>query len=133
MSIKTAIYSFLTNDIGVAAIVDDRVYPNVIPQQVFDAASKRPCLVYRREGLEQTSNVCATELLQKSVFSIDCYARTYEAADMLATAVKAAFESVAGIMAGVAVNRVFLDDEFDLDDPDPGLFRSHLVFSIWHY
>lgn len=132
MSIKRGLYAFLSAEAGIAAIAGDRIWPEVIPDQVFDTASKRPCLVYRRNSAARSVTFCRTVGLIASTFDIDCYAKTYDGAEQLAAAVRSALTDYTGMMGSVPVNRVFLDQDFDLLDIEPGLFRVVLTFTIWH-
>lgn len=132
MSIQTGLYAFLAADAGVNALVGNRIYPLVVPEQNFDETTKRPCLVYARTGLDLTKTFCGTIDLERSTFAIDCYARTYAAATTLAAAVKAALTDYVGAMGDTEVREVSLENEFDLMDLEPGLFRVALSFFIWH-
>ena len=130
--IQQALYGFLSTDPGVTALVNDRIYPLVIPDQVFDASSKRPCLVYAQDGLTTSQTFCETIALRSAGFMIDCYARRYEDAIGLAEAVKSALVDFRGPMGSSQISNVDLISQYDLMDLEPGLFRVALRFSIWH-
>lgn len=132
MSIKAALATFLRTDPGIAALAGDRSYPEVIPDQVFDEASKRPCVVWSRQGASRDRTFCGTGPVTQSTFSIDCYARTSAAAEGLAQAVRTALTDYRGSMSGVEIKDVQLTSDFDLLDLEPGLFRVALSFDIWH-
>lgn len=132
MSIKRGLYAFLTTAPGITALAGTRVYAEVIPDQDFDQASLRPCLVYSRQGVERTRTFCGTIPLVTSTFSIDCYAPTADAAEQLAAAVRSALTDYRGLMGSVTVQDVQLVNDFDLLDLEPGLFRVALSFAIWH-
>ena len=132
MSIKTALSTFLRTDVGITAIAGDNVYPEVIPEQDFDAATKRPCRVWSRQGAERTKTFCGTIPLVRSTFSIDAYARTSQRAEELAQAVRSSLTDYKGDMYGVFISDVSLSSDFDLMDLEPGLFRVALSFDIWH-
>lgn len=132
MSIKSALAGFLQSAPGITAIAGDRSYPEVIPDQVFDAASKRPCVVWSRQSAERAKTFCGTGPLTRSTFSIDCYARTSAAAEELAQAVRTSLTDYRGTMGGVEIKDAALTGDFDLLDLEPGLFRVALSFDIWH-
>ncbi len=132
MSIKQGLYTFLGAQSAITNLVSDRIYPEVIPDQVFDAASKRPCLVYSRQGTERTRTFCGTIGLVQSAFNVDCYARTYQDAEALAAAVRSALTDYRGAMGSETVQSTQLIGDFDLLDLEPGLFRVSLAFAIWH-
>ena len=132
MSIKRAVYAWLGQQAGITALAADRIWPEVIPSQDFDAATKRSCLVFSRDAVERTRTFCGTIPLVVSRVSISSYARTYDAAEQLAQAVRAALTDYRGAMGSVTVADVQLEQDFDLMDLEPGLFRVDLVFAIWH-
>lgn len=132
MSIKVALSTFLRTESSITAIAGDNVYPEVIPEQDFDAASKRPCLVWGRQSVDRTKTFCGTIALVRSTFSIDAYARTSQRAEELAQAVRASLTDYKGDMHGVLISDVALQSDFDLLDLEPGLFRVALSFDIWH-
>lgn len=132
MSIKRALYTYLSTHASVTALAGDRVYPEIIPDQVFDAVSKRPCVVYRRSSADRRKTFCGTDTLVASSFAVDCYARTYDGAETLAAAVRSALTDFRGDMSGITVKDVALSSDFDLLDLEPGLFRVSLGFDIWH-
>lgn len=132
MSLKRGLYSWLTAQAGITAIAGDRIWPEVIPQQDFDQASKRPCLVFSREAAERERTFCGTQALLVSRMRIDAYARTYDGAEQLAQAVRSALTDYAGLMGSTTVQDAVLEQDFDLMDLEPGLFRVSLVFAIWH-
>lgn len=84
--IEVLLYDRLRTNAGVAAIVGDRVYPNVLPQMPVLPAL-RYVLVDRVEVLAKPSE--AALRLMRARVQLDCYAATYSAAKALATAVKA--------------------------------------------
>jgi hypothetical protein len=134
MSIKAGLYTYLKSVGGVIAIAGDRVFPQVIPDQVYDEASKRPCVVYSVEDTERNETFCATQALRKSRVSIDSYARTYEDAETLADAVRTAVIDYSGYMGSTYVERCFIENDFDVaPDIDPGIFRNRLILGIWHH
>jgi len=130
--IEEGVAALLTAAPGVTAIAGDRVYPLVIPQEIYTEASRKPCLVYQRIATEITGTFCQTDTLRGMSLQVDAYARTYGAARALAAAAKAALLGFTGAASGVAVSRVTLAAEFDGLDEEPGLYRRSLTFSIWY-
>jgi hypothetical protein len=130
--IGEALFSHLTADAGVALLAGTRVYPLVIPQHVYNEATKLPCVVYQRTGTDLPINTCGAEALAGTSMRIDAYARSYDLAVQLAAAVRAALVNHAGPMGSVHVSRVNLESELDLLDIEPGLYRVSQTYSIWH-
>lgn len=129
---KAALYALLTTTAAITAIIGDRVYPEIIPEQVFDAASQRPCLVYSRQSVIRDRTLCATDSRVQSTFSIDCYARTSQAAEELAQQVRVALTDYRGTSEGVTILDAALEGDSDFLDIEPGLFRVMLTFRFWH-
>lgn len=129
---KAALYSLLTTTAGVTQLVGDRVYPEIIPEQIFDAASQRPCIVYRRQSVERERTLCSTDSKVQSTFALDCYARTAAGAEDVAQAVRVALTDFTGTVAGVSVVDTALIGDSDFLDIEPGLFRVMLTFRFWH-
>lgn len=130
--IKAALYNYLIGDSGVSALIADRVYPLLIPQQAWSGSSVQPCAVYQRTSVQRDVRHCGTSGLALSTMQIDAYATDYEAADAVARVIKDALINYYGPMGDVDIKSITLAAEFDLLDPEPGLFRVSLSFFIWH-
>lgn len=137
--IQEALYSKLAGAAGVSALVASRIYPLVIPQTVYDEATKRPCIVYSTDGKARHIRFSGTDSLVAGRFTVDCYARTYSAVQQLAAAVRAALVDQRGTwttssspQGSVSVQQVFIDNEFDLTDIEPGLYRVSQEYTIWY-
>lgn len=127
-----SIYTLITADPGISALTGPRVYPLLIPPEVWDSATTKPCLVYSTTGVERQVTTCGTDSLVSQSVDIDAYARTFAAVQLLADAVRAKLIDFSGTVGGTYFNRIFLDSEFDLHDIEPGLYRVMMVFTIWH-
>ena len=130
--IAEGMFSHLSNDGGVAAIVSARIFPLVIPQRSAPTLLRQPCLVYARVSVQRQQKFCGTDGLVKSEFQLDCYAPTYAESQSLAAATRAALIDFTGTMNGIRVAMVQLDDEGDMDEPDAGLYRVVQRFIVWH-
>ncbi len=130
MSIKQAVYDRLRGDATLAAVVGDRIYPDILPQQ-----PAFPALTYIRRSVDRHKTFCGTGEMARSSFQVDAWALTYEDAERVAQHVRTSLVDFKGIMAGspgVAVSDVRLENEFDLSDLEPGLFRVSMDFLISH-
>ena len=130
--IQEGLFDHLTDDPSVAALAGERVYPLMIPQHVYNEATKLPCVVYARVSVDQPINTCGAEGLAGTLFRIDSYARGYGLACQLGAAVRDALVNHRGPMGTVYVSRVNLETELDLLDVEPGLYRVSQTYSIWH-
>lgn len=130
--IEEGLYSYLRAQVAIAELAGDRVFPLAIPQHHYTEASRLACVVYQRIGVSRQIKFCGTDDFVESTFQVDCYAMTYLKAKQLARAVRLALVDYAGAMGAETVQNVFIQTEFDLDDPDPGLYRISQTYSIWH-
>lgn len=127
MSLEASLYSFLTGDAGIAAIIDARVFPGVIPQ-----GSDQPCIVYNKQSRSRQQLFCGTDGLLTTRVDIDCYAASYRQSVLLANAVTAALQDFSGTMGTTPVPKIFLETELDLSDIEPGLYRQSQTWTLWH-
>ena len=130
--IEEGLYSHLSGNNTVAALVATRIYPNVIPQHAGGEQTKLPCLVYQRIAVRRQPKYCGTDDLVRSEVQIDCYAATAHESLTLATAARGALIDFRGMMGADTVKATFLDDQMALASPDPGLYRQMLRFTLWH-
>jgi hypothetical protein len=131
--IGQALVQYLAADSEVSALVSNRIFPHVIPQQVPGGASRVPCLVYRIAAEERDRTLCETQRLFRARIEISSYARTFATARALAAAVREALVDYAGTMGSpaVRVRDVALETAFTLDDMEPGLFREQQNYALW--
>ena len=123
--------TLLTAQPGVSAAVGDRVYPVLIPPEVWDSATRKPCFVYRTSGVGRSATTCGTIRLQADSVEVDCYARTFDDAYALAR-LAAQIVDFKGTVGNTSVDTVRLDSEIDLFDLEPGLYRRSLTFTVWN-
>lgn len=128
---ETSLVSYLRANAAVAAMVGERVYPLMIPQHVYQEATKQPCLVYQRISTGRQPLFCATDDTIRTIYQVSCYAKTYMAAKLLGDAVRDALMDFTGIMDGTDVKKILSSSEQDLDDPEPGLYRVLQTWTIW--
>ena len=117
MSIKAAIFSILSNDAGVAALVTARIYPAQAPQRVT-----APFITYRRISGPRDHTLSGPTGLTRPRFEFSCWATTDDGAEALAAAVRAALANYSGTVVGVVIHYTKIDGERDLP------FESSLQF-----
>lgn len=137
--IQDAFYGFLSAQAGITTLAGTRIFPLVIPQKVYSEATKQPCLVYSFDAKNRQKRFSGTDSLVASSVQVDCYATTYRQAQLLASAVRAVLLDYAGTWTGNTspqvshkVQKCFLENEIDLDDPEPGLYRVSQSWAIWY-
>lgn len=120
MTIADDIYTTLTGDAGVSALVSTRVYPMDMPQN-----ATLPALTYTRVSETPLVNLDGENATRNSRYQVDCFASTYTGAQALAEAVKAAM--VTNSLFGVV-----RENQNDLYSAEPDRFRVQMDFSIWY-
>ena len=104
--------------------------------------TKFPSLVMQRGGTLEQELYCGSDGTKRITLRVDAYGKTW--AEMAATAkafrdtLKAAFQFGPIMMGdgdspadGVRVKSATMDNQVDLDDPSPGLFRRSQLWSFW--
>jgi hypothetical protein len=134
MLLHQAIKQHLEADTSVETLMGGRFFYGVIPQKITtDGASRVPCVVYERRGVNRQVTYCGTNDLIQTLVTLDVYALTYSAARELATGVRRSLIDFRGLLSGVvSVRAASLDTEFDLQDMEPGLFRVSQSWTFWH-
>lgn len=113
MSVETSLYSTLTGNSGVSALIATRLYPLVLPQKptlpaaTYQRISTRPVSTRSGNGLDFVR------------MQIDCYGATYANAKALAAAVVAAL-----------TNTGQLQQMMDGFDDTPEIYRVSVDFLI---
>lgn len=130
MSIQKSVYSVLDDDAGVSALVKG-IFPMVIPQQ-GGASTRIPCITYRKTTTNRQQRYCGTDGTVGDQFTIDAYGKRYADAQKMADAVKAALIDYRGAKGDRFIANIHLDNEFDLMDIEPGLYRVSMTFEVWH-
>ena len=116
----------------VVGLLGDRIFPLVIPRQVWDGNDRRPCISYQSSTQKPGQTFCATDDLRSETFTLACHAFTYDEARSLARAVSAAVLDYSGVSGASDIDVVTLDSEFDGVEPEPGIYQRILQFSVWY-
>lgn len=126
-------YAFLQTQPTITQKIADRVYPQVIPQHLFEGDQIMPCLVWRRLGVERQQTLCGTDDLINGTFEFISWAPSYDDACALADALAAILIDYRGLMGAVPVGPVLLNTDTDREpEPIPGLFLVSQVFTVWY-
>lgn len=111
----------------------DRFYPLVIPQKRRDGPQIMPAVVYALGNVDRGTTQCGTDVLIRSLCTLDCYSLKYDEAKDLAAAVRGVLLDFRGMLgAMIEVRAANLQSEFDLSDIEPGLYRVQQTWAIWH-
>lgn len=127
MSIESGLYTHLTNDPDVSALVGDRIYPLLVPQD-----ASLPAIAYQRisTGREEAhtgpSGLCSARI------QLTCIADSYESAKSVADAVRKSLDGFSGTMGTFEVGACFVVNDRDdwASSFDVPVVRLDVI--IWH-
>ena len=137
--IQEGLYATLAADAGVSAIVGTNIYPVLFPQTAYSDSSKLPCIVFKVDDRRRQVRFSGTDTLVECWLSVECYAKTYTAAQSLAVAVRSALVDYSGTMTSNdspqttnAVQSIFIESEDDAFAAEPGIYIVMQDFRIWY-
>lgn len=107
-----AIYSILSTDTDVNALVSGRIYP-----QIGKQGADIPFIVYVMEDVEPSDTKSGVSLLDEVSYDIVCVGKTYaEVADLTEKVRTALDRKTAGTYAGVELDSIqFVDIDSEID------------------
>lgn len=122
------LFAYLTSVSEVTALAGQRIYSQRAPD-----GARGLYVVYQRSGRAGESTFCAPDDLVGGDYQVDVYGRDDQAVVTLARAIRRAMvETRVAQMGAVAVKKVFLVNDFDSVDPDPGLCRRTQLYTVWY-
>lgn len=124
MSLESNIYSTLSADAGVTALVSDRIYPVVAPQGVTV-----PFVVWQVIAKTGSTTLGADETsgLDRVLIQFACFGRTYSSAHDVCNAVRAALEPATLADGGKCI----FNTSRESIDPDEKLHRHDVDLIFW--
>ena len=127
IKILKAIHSILSNDAGVTAIVDTKIFPNIVPDKDSSGNTiEDPVLVMRRSEVSaEYSKDCKTD---DATVTVTCFAASYFQAVDLADAINTALEFYKGTVEGISISAIRLVS--GTEDYVESSYFQQLVYSI---
>lgn len=120
-----AIYSILTNDSDVSAIVGTRVYPQIAAQ-----GASFPFVVYVLQALEPSDTKSGVSTLDEIRYDLVVASETYAQASDLTNKVRTALDRYTGTVEGVVIDSIqFVDLDVD-NDPATETYVTSSEFII---
>ena len=139
MLIEEAIYTMLTADAGLTALVAKRIYPVTMPQ-LEKGKTFYPALVYSLAEREREQTHQGPTKLVKSHYDFSCIGQNYFALKTVANAVRLAFNGKAAALAALyqdEVKAIFLTGETDdylFDEVEQlSLYHIPMKFTVLHW
>jgi hypothetical protein len=112
MSLETGLYTAITSDGTVAALVSTRVYPEFMPQGVT-----YPAITYQRVSTVRTQLLSGIDNFTQVRVVVDCWDSSYSGAKALADAVKNALDGVT-VLGAQSIQHCYMDSMSDLSEID---------------
>ncbi len=122
MVVEQALYSLLSGNAGVAALVATRISPITKPED-----ATLPAITYRRISSQRFSAMGRDAGVIKGRFQIDVWADTYDSAVGVKEAVRAAVQRYSTV-TGVTIYDIFIISEIDFFEDDTGQY--HIAVDI---
>lgn len=117
--IEEALYSHLSTSTTLMALVSDRIYPIMMPQD-----PELPAITYQRISNSPVNSMGGHGGLDNPKIQIDCWATSYSAAKALGDKLRKT------IATATAFNSVQLNDQ-DLYEDGTEIYRVSMDFSCW--
>ena len=134
MSLKTALYSYLTGISAITTLVSTRIYPDVAPE-----TATRPYIIYQYVSSEHVRHMTAASDFASRRVQFDVYGDSALSVENVFDALRDALESKRGNIGteNLSVLSSGIDSERD-DFVDPadasqiGKHRRSIDYIIWH-
>ena len=126
--LEAAIYSILSGDAGVAALVSTRIYPFFLPQEC-----NLPAITYYRAATDRESAFMTDPGYANVRISIDILAASASSAMDVAEAVRSALHRYRDTVAGVTIDECHIEMETSIYEPGTDVYRIVLDFMVSHY
>lgn len=126
--IEAEIVDMLYSDYTLATLIEDRIYPNVIPQ-----GTAMPAIAYQQISGTGEHDMNGPIRLQSGRWQITCYAKTYTEMLTIAHRVRAVMDGYKG--GNIAVVQMGNEgDQPQLSSGKDAILRysRYIEFTIWH-
>lgn len=124
MTVETVLFSRLSGFAGLNALISNRVYPTVIPQN-----SPLPVVSYRRISTTRESAMGSDTGIARARFQLDSFAESFSAVRPVAEQVRAALQRWRN-NSGTVVQDSFILSEDDDYDHETKLYRVMQDFEV---
>lgn len=125
--IQQALFTILSAHPGLSALVGSRIYPLILPQN-----PAYPALTYQRVSGPREQSHDGPSGLARPRFQVSCWHPDFDQAKAAAEQVRLALAGYRGIVGGLEIEGIQVENELDLYDPDAKVYRVILDFVIWH-
>lgn len=129
MELEEALTSYLLGYPGLAALIDDKLYPDELPQGI-----KLPTIIYSKISDVKDHTLVGQNRLESPMLQFTAFAETKTAARAIANQLKAALCDFQGMMSGLEVQYIKLENEITSHERTPDgtlkIYAEILEFEI---
>jgi len=132
------LWSLITTDATVAALISTRLYPLLLPQgDTAGGAGKFPAVIYQEISSNRDHSMDGPVGLVESLYQFTCWAKTRKEAREVADAIRLTLDNHKGATGDVTIQRIFIEGISDAIDLTPGNEAERLAgiileATIWH-
>jgi hypothetical protein len=131
MSLEASLYSFLKSHHDLAALVDDRIYPDVAP-----SGAAYPHITHQVISQPQPRDFSGSSGITKVGLQLDVWALDVISRKNVSEFIRSILDGKKGTIEGTAVRGIFLENRTDTEEPPAdgkefGIFRTRFDFVIW--
>lgn len=132
MSIEAVLRSLMVGDATLSALVGTRVYPAVLPQGVA-----YPAIRYSQVSGGDDYDMDGPDDLKRKSYQFSCVALKRSDTILVADKLQTLLSGYSGVSDGISISAVFLQNEIDGEDTQPGnneqtRYLKHLDFEVWY-
>lgn len=127
MSIESAIYTVITSNSPLTAIVGNRVYQTKMPDNVT-----MPAISYQTTSGSVIESFTGYSSLCSPIISLDCWAYSAGVAKDMATKLRNLFVGLTGTYGNTRIENVLEWSYVDLYDADTEVFHVSCSARFWH-
>ena len=124
--IEHFIYSLLSNDAGVSALVSARIYPLIMPQN-----STFPCVTYTVNIDSEDKTFDGQGTFSQASVEVDCWSDTHADMLTLGDAVKTALKNYSGTLSGVTADAIHVDSVVTVYEDLSEKYRQTIIATIY--
>lgn len=121
MAIETALFTLITGDAGVSALIGTRMYPSLMPP-----GATLPCVVYDEVNTETVVRADGDSGLRTAQYMLHYWATSYSGVK----AGKAAIVAAINGYQGGAIDRIEVNAMRDDYEPDTQYYRQIIEFEV---
>lgn len=130
MQFEEALFAHLKACTGLKSLVDERIYPLVLPEMAV-----LPAITYQKISGERLHKLQGDTGFTRPVYQLSCRAENYPQCKAAAEQVRLCLQNHSGVMGGkegVVVDAVLLEGELEGYEPETGTFYISMDFQFYY-